>query len=137
MFFSLWQRLLCDLGLQSKARRTSSLDESLLQFVQELAEREQRPEAEVASDLLAFALAQHDVDEDLLALWKTLTPREQQVAALVCLGFKNLEIARRLLISAETVKTHVRNILRKFRLHSKAELRIALYGWDFSAWIRG
>lgn len=137
MFFSLWQRLLCDLGLRPEDRRTSSLDESLLQSVQELAEREQRPEAEVTSDLLAFALAQHDVDEDLLALWKTLTPREQQVAALVCLGFKNQEIARRLMISKETVKTHIRSILRKFGVHSKADLRMALYGWDFSAWIRG
>jgi DNA-binding NarL/FixJ family response regulator len=135
-FFSLWQRLLCDLGLQPKARRVSSLDEFLLQSVQELAERERRPEADVASDLLAFALAQRDADESWLELWDMLTAREQQVAALVCLGFTNLEIARRLLISAETVKTHVRSILRKFGLHSKVDLQRALDGWDFSAWIR-
>jgi len=33
-----------------------------------------------------------------------------------------------------TVKTHMANVLRKFDLHSKIELRMALSDWDFSAW---
>jgi DNA-binding CsgD family transcriptional regulator len=43
-------------------------------------------------------------------------------------------MASHLDISVETVKTHVANTLRKFDLHSKADLRVSLAGWDFSAW---
>jgi DNA-binding CsgD family transcriptional regulator len=75
------------------------------------------------------------VDDGLLARWGFLSAREQQVAALTCLNFTNRQIAARLRITPETAKTHVRNVLRKFDLHSKAELRRALADWDFSAWL--
>jgi DNA-binding CsgD family transcriptional regulator len=58
------------------------------------------------------------------------------VAALTRLNFTNRQIAARLMITPETAKTHVRNVLRKFDLHSKAELRRALADWDFSAWLQ-
>jgi DNA-binding CsgD family transcriptional regulator len=67
--------------------------------------------------------------------WSQLTPRERQVARLVCQTSytrTNAEIAASLAISPETVKIHVRHVLSKFNLHSKAELRRALDGWDFS-----
>jgi DNA-binding CsgD family transcriptional regulator len=51
------------------------------------------------------------------------------------LNFTNRQIAARLQITPETVKTHVRNVLHKFDLHSKAELRRSLADWDFSAWL--
>jgi two-component system nitrate/nitrite response regulator NarP len=63
-----------------------------------------------------------------------LSPREQQVVALTCLNLTNRQIAAKLVITPETAKTHVRNILRKFNLHSKVELREALSDWDFSDW---
>jgi DNA-binding NarL/FixJ family response regulator len=63
-----------------------------------------------------------------------LSPREQEVAALVCLGDTNRQIAARLRLSLETIKTHVRNILRKLNLASKDELRRAFSEWDFSLW---
>ena len=66
--------------------------------------------------------------------WQTLTPREQQVAALVCLNHTSRQIAALLVISPETVKTHVGNLLRKFGLPTRQELRQALAGWDFSEW---
>jgi DNA-binding CsgD family transcriptional regulator len=43
-------------------------------------------------------------------------------------------MAARLHISVETVKTHISNVLIKFNLHGKAELRQALSSWDFSEW---
>lgn len=55
-----------------------------------------------------------------------LTPREREVAYLVALGFTNKEIADALVITSETVKTHVKNILSKMDLGSKVELRIYL-----------
>jgi len=57
------------------------------------------------------------------------------VAALICLNYTNRQIASHFVISTETAKTHVANALRKFGLHSKAELRRALADWDFSAWV--
>ncbi|HEY4026079.1 MAG TPA: response regulator transcription factor [Candidatus Dormibacteraeota bacterium] len=42
-----------------------------------------------------------------------LTPREREVLHLVVEGFANKQIARRLLITEKTVKTHVSSILQK------------------------
>jgi DNA-binding NarL/FixJ family response regulator len=35
-----------------------------------------------------------------------------------------------------TVKTHVRNILHKFELRNKKQLRRALDDWDFHNWLK-
>jgi len=67
--------------------------------------------------------------------WETLTPREQQVAALACLGYTNSEIAHHLIISVNTVRSHIRNILEKYQVSSKSELRLMLAKWDFHAWL--
>lgn len=48
-----------------------------------------------------------------------MTPRELQVAILVCRGFNNNEIAKALKISYGTVKTHLRNLYRRVRVKSK------------------
>jgi len=51
-----------------------------------------------------------------------LSPREQQVFALVVRGMSNQEIARELGISIKTVETHRSHINRKLDVHSPAEL---------------
>jgi DNA-binding CsgD family transcriptional regulator len=51
-----------------------------------------------------------------------LSPRELQVAKLVCQGFNNEEIATNLKMKLGTVKTHIRNIYRRIRVSSKIEM---------------
>jgi DNA-binding NarL/FixJ family response regulator len=51
-----------------------------------------------------------------------LTPREQQIAELVCQGLRNGKIATHLKIQPGTVKTHVRNIYRKVKVKNKISM---------------
>lgn len=117
-----------------RPRRAFQVDAELASLVEQLAERKRLPSDEVAADLLHAALARA-YDADLLwQAWESLSPREKQVTALCCLEYTNRQIAARLHLSVETVKTHVHSALVKFGLHSKAELRRALADWDFSDW---
>ena len=133
---SLWQSLQYLLGWRSNSvARNYQQAESFHTLISELAQQEQRPEEEIHAGLLAAALAQQQSTRDLWGRWYSLSLREQGVTALICLGYTNNEIATRLGISHTTIKTHVRNILIKYQLHSKTELRIALEDWDFRDWV--
>jgi DNA-binding CsgD family transcriptional regulator len=48
-----------------------------------------------------------------------LTVRERQIMELVCKGYRNEEIAKKIDIALGTVKTHIRNIHRKTQTRSK------------------
>ena len=52
----------------------------------------------------------------------TLTPREWEVAGLIANGLKNREIAAELIVSERTVHSHVRTILSKLDLTSRAQI---------------
>ena len=110
------------------------IEKPLLDELHDLARQERRTYEAVAADLLSSALDQRRYSAIRFDLWQNLTPREQQVAALICLNYSNAQIAARLSISITTVSTHVRNILTKMGLHSKVELRQLFSDLDFSAW---
>ena len=127
-------QLLEKLGLRRVERRRYMLDGPLVAYVEAVAENEQRPPEDIAAELLASGVAQRDLARDSYERWQTLSQREREVAALVCLGYTNRQIALRLVISPETVKSHIKRVLYKFDLHSKDELRMLMTDWDFSAW---
>jgi DNA-binding NarL/FixJ family response regulator len=131
---SIWQDLMRLLGLSQPNHLRLEVDQNMIDSLERLAQREQRSETELATELLSIALVKRKEAETNLQHWEALSPREQQVTALICLGYTNPQIAAHLKLSRQTVKTHVRNVLYKFNLSSKAEMRHILADWDFSAW---
>lgn len=51
-----------------------------------------------------------------------ITTREIQVAELICWGQSEKDIARKLYLSADTVKTHKKNLMRKIGAHNIADV---------------
>lgn len=68
-----------------------------------------------------YAFARPDVARANVDLSGRLTEREQQIAALLVDGRSNLEIADRLMLSPETVKTYVARLRRKLNAANRAE----------------
>ena len=63
-----------------------------------------------------------------------LSSRERQVLDRVVRGLSNSEIAGELMVSVDTVKTHVRNVLLKLRVRGRIQavvtgLRLGLVDW--------
>jgi DNA-binding NarL/FixJ family response regulator len=84
-----------------------SLRKELLETIRAVHAGHKRLSTEVAAEI-----AEHATDD-------ALTPREIDVLRLVAGGNANKEIAARLSLTEETVKSHVRNILAKLGAHDR------------------
>ncbi len=51
-----------------------------------------------------------------------LTPREVEIAELICQGVRQGSVARQLHIQPGTVKTHIRNIYRKVKVRTQLNM---------------
>ena len=111
------------------------LDEELFTLLESLAAAQGRTVPDLVRDTLYTAVYTNYAQARNDNRWQELTPREQQVAALACLGYTNQAIAAHLIISVNTVRSHMRRVLEKYQVTSKTELRLILANWDFEAWV--
>lgn len=121
-------------GSARQTRRQFELDEEVLVSLEQLAAYRGSTPRQVAAEIVSDALTAAEVEEVTWKKWQSLTPREQQVVALVCLNYQTRQIAESLDIAPETVRSHVRNALKKFELPNRQALRYLLQDWDFSSW---
>lgn len=109
-------------------------DEEIVTLVRNVAQQQGRSEEEVMTDFTKAGWDQLQQENEMMERWDSLSQRERQVVALICLGHRNYQIAEKLVIAPETVKTHLQNIFAKFNLRSSKELRFALKDWNFIEW---
>ena len=90
----------------------------LVQAVLEAGRGEPRIAPQLARRMLAELGGESARTADPLAV---LSAREREILGLVAEGLRNREIAERLFLSEATVKTHVRNVLKKLRFRNRAQ----------------
>jgi DNA-binding NarL/FixJ family response regulator len=107
-------------GASAWIRKDESL-EHLLRVIRGAASGETWLPPAQAGDVLRLLMRvqdQHDEDTSLLAV---LTPREREVLACLADGAGRRDVAERLFMSANTVRTHLQNLMAKLGVHSTLE----------------
>ena len=76
----------------------------------------------LAADLARRIRELPDAPVGMRPVRSVLTTREWEVIDQLCLGRSTSEIAAALVLSTETVRTHVKNLMRKLKVHSRADV---------------
>ena len=117
-----------------RLKRDYHVDLDMAAYLQDLATEQDSDPEQVAKDIFAKGIVSHFQNDHLHQIWEQLTPREREVTALVCLGYTNNEISKKLMISPNTVKSHISHAMSKFGAAKRAEIQRLLRNWDFRQW---
>lgn len=121
-FTQVFERAVLLARLRDQRAEVVRLMKSVEQVLDELASSEvELATREQTSVVTAVRPLRPIVAERPAALDVLLTSRELEVLALMATGATNERIARRLVITTGTVKSHVKQILRKLRVENRAE----------------
>lgn len=101
--------------------------EDLVHAVQVVAAGDGLLAPSVTRRLIAEFAHRPGADRSLPARLKVLTPREREVLELISAGLSNAEIAARLVLGEQTVKTHVGRIFAKLELRDRAQAVVLAY----------
>ena len=115
-------------------RLVLAFDQDLSSQLRQAARSRSQPLGELAAELLTFGLEQQAQRTRAERVLEALTPRQRQVTWMTAQGQTNRQIAQALVISHETVKTHMRHALAQLGLRSKAELRMLLLDLGMRWW---
>lgn len=115
-------------------RLVLAFDQDLSSQLRQAAHGRQQPLGELAAELLAYGLEQQAQRAEAERALQVLTERQRQVVWMTAQGQTNRQIAQALVISPETVKTHMRHALAQLGLRSKAELRMLLLDLGMRWW---
>ncbi|NNI71354.1 LuxR C-terminal-related transcriptional regulator [Pasteurella multocida] len=109
---------LIDAGVDGYLLKDTEPD-ALLSQIQRIAQGEV-----ILSDSIKDALIERQMNADPIY---SLTDREMDVLRLIATGLSNKQIAGQLFISEETVKVHIRNLLRKLNVHSRVAATVLYF----------
>jgi DNA-binding NarL/FixJ family response regulator len=113
VFTAYSERALLQRGLESGARGyilKETPHETLLRAIEKVAAGETFVDPGLMAEFIA-GRGQMDV----------LTPREREILQLLADGMSNVDVAQKLFISQETVKSHVRHILAKLEADTRTQ----------------
>jgi two-component system nitrate/nitrite response regulator NarL len=118
----------------ANGRLVFEVDPELSAELRLAARAHDKPPEALVNDLLTRGLEREARRAQAEAALALLTPREQEIAWLTARGHTNHQIAKALVISSETVKTHIRHVLDKFGVRSKTDLRLLLLDLGVRWW---
>ena len=101
--------------------------EELISAIHTIAAGDSLLSPSVTSRVIARMARVAEPDERSRVRLDVLTPREQEVLALIGRGLSNGELAAELVVEESTVKTHVKRILQKLQLRDRVQAVILAY----------
>jgi two-component system, NarL family, nitrate/nitrite response regulator NarL len=113
-------REVVNLGANGYLSKQSPLS-VLIEAVRAVARGETVIPDHMLGELLSYLVNRRRTRDDALKRSLRLTRREKQVLALLAEGADNEVVGEALVISPQTARTHIHNILRKLEVHSRLE----------------
>jgi DNA-binding NarL/FixJ family response regulator len=107
-------------GVNAYLTKVSPLSE-LIEAIHAVHRGDTLVPARMLGGLLERLLQQRRAHDEAARRLSRLTPREREVLTLLAQGGDNDSIARILVISPQTARTHIQNVLVKLGVHSRLE----------------